>query len=149
MKKIFLILLMFVCLTSYVNAEEKAPLPLCDDLYLIEKLSDKIKEVYNKKNIGDDLYSRRQRKLFLKNLSSLAEIRVEEINKNNFDFYSKYTELKVNKNLSLDDIRICNLKDNKKLNKIYIFIYNYKDETYVDFVNFNITAYRKLNTMKL
>ena len=149
MKKLFIIITVFLSMVSYAKAEEQVPLPLCNDSELAEKLSSKIKEAYKVKYADDDLYSKRQRKLFLKNVRDLEEVNVSEINKSNFDFYSKYTELKINKALTAEDIRVCKLKKNNNLKKVYLLIYKYKGETFVDFVNFKITSYKKLNNMKL
>ena len=149
MKKLFLILLLSVCVVSYAKAEEQALLPSCNDEVLLNKLSDKIKSSYDTKFVEDDLYSKRQRKLFLKNLKNLEEVDITKINRSNFDFYSKYTELKVNKNISVENIKVCNLKNNKRLENIYLFIYSYKNDVYLDFVNFKVSAYKKLENMKL
>lgn len=130
MKKVsvFCFILSFLAVVYELKAAE---LPLCDNEKLAEIVFDQLKEVSKSGEINSPLNIRTS-ELVLKYTKALKEMEVEKFDpKEEYAISDKIMELKINKSMSLEKMRLCKGQYEGTDNRIYALLYEKSDSVQV------------------
>jgi hypothetical protein len=112
-------------------------LPMCDNQYLLHNVTTAI-EQYNQKNPPANLYEKKQQLLLLRDFKGFSEVSAGGFTSNeNFDISSKLVSLKINNQLTNEDIRVCKSTSQGPAKNLFLIIYPQDYEILIDLVNFN------------
>ncbi|MBQ8870223.1 MAG: hypothetical protein IJ019_02465 [Alphaproteobacteria bacterium] len=112
-----------------LNQNSYVAVPKCNDANLYEKVLQRVKQ-YSDISIADSTIVKRQKALMLKNIESFENVDVKSFNpETDFNTADALISLKINKQLTNDDIILC--KQAKNIKKpLYIILYP-QDRSYV------------------
>lgn len=110
-------------LIAFIQSAKAVDLPLCNDERLTAVVSEQIQDI-SKSNPIDSPINIRFSKLILKYTNVLEEVNIENFDaKEDFDISDRMVELKVNKNLEFNDMRLCRGTYERGENKTYVLLY--------------------------
>lgn len=110
--------------------------PLCNEPKILEKILEKIKK-YQQENPKSSIIENRKYALMLKDLRSFEEIDPQKLDiKNNYAVADKLITTKINKNVTEDQLRLCQSTGEGISKDLYLLIYRKNYETIVDIINY-------------
>ena len=114
----------FVCgFAAFIQGAMAADLPFCNDAEIVRIVAEEIQAMGKKERILSPM-NVRSFELIKKYGGNMAEIDMKKLNEEKvYSIRDKIMELKVNKSLSLDDIRLCKGTYTKVKNDVYALIY--------------------------
>ncbi|MBE6451615.1 MAG: hypothetical protein E7016_06595 [Alphaproteobacteria bacterium] len=112
-----------------LNQNSYVAVPKCNDANLYEKVLQRVKQ-YSDISDADSAIVKRQKALLIKNIESFEDVDVKSFNpETDFNTANALISLKINKQLTNDDIVLC--KQAKNIKKpLYIIVYP-QDKAYV------------------
>ncbi len=121
--------------TSTKSANKINAKPDCANKQLMQTAQDSLKAFLNIPS--RTITNKRRHDLVLKNIANFTDLPIKDININlHRSVAARLVELKINKHLTDDNIKICQ-SDNPILStKIYLVIYDKEDDVVVEIINF-------------